>query len=145
MRTLRRVIVATATSKAIDAAVRDNGLTPPVPVSPPVSKVDEHRKTMVEPVRYERPYVGKVVHYVLAGGEHRAALITRLVKENGVDVTALVVFLDMYTDVQLCGGAEASRGTMTRFNVHRDEGRSIAGTWHQIEDVEALDEKGMPY
>ena len=75
------------------------------------------------------PTVGRIVHYVMPNGGHRAALITRV---HGTSCVNLAVFPD--------GDGEADapqiRKTSVTFREEHCEGRAEgANTWHWPERV----------
>lgn len=68
---------------------------------------------------------GRIVHYVIADGEHRPAIVVKVwSKESGV--CNLVQFTDSKNDGE-CGL------TAWRTSINPDEDEKRPGTWHWIE------------
>lgn len=72
--------------------------------------------------------VGRIVHFVIPGGEHRAAVVSR-VWNNHTGVINCTVFTDTLNDpVSFHFGKETVLVTSVNYS---DEG--LEGTWHWIE------------
>jgi len=94
----------------------------------------------------QKPTIGRIVHYVLANGEHRPAIIVRVWPgeygndevKDGINVQ---VFLDGGNDTDAALGMgyttmdERERGTAWRTSV-RYSGESVPGSWHWPEREE---------
>jgi hypothetical protein len=68
---------------------------------------------------------GRIVHYVLSNGEHRAAMVSRA-PSIGKEEVNLLVFEDVD---DLIGGCRLTPGPLDTRSVPHDEKRS-PGTWH---------------
>lgn len=93
----------------------------------------------------QKPTTGRIVHYVLANGDHRAALVTN---GFGDKIANLTVFLDHANDLQTSAqttgtgweikpqlipqntGAFTHGGGLHAASAHQDEDAKTPGTWH---------------
>lgn len=74
---------------------------------------------------------GRIVHYVLSDGQHRAALIVRVFPEGKPEgIANLYVFLDGENDKRIPHGAEYSNGIVWATSVHYDAAGTQHHTWH---------------
>ena len=69
---------------------------------------------------------GRIVHFVLPDGQHRAALVSRVWNDDGV--VNLHVFVDQANDRQI----KADNGILLQTSVTFSE-EPQPGTWHWIE------------
>jgi hypothetical protein len=86
--------------------------------------------------------IGRIVHYVLADGQHRPAIIVAAFHARA----NLTVFIDqmndynpgsmnMNTNLMPSGSAFLAGGTLAVGSAHQDEETKAAGTWHWPEVV----------
>lgn len=82
-------------------------------------------------IHYMKPSVGRIVHFMLPNGEHRAAFVVRVFDSNPTEssVANLQVFLDGGNDVEFVEHGM----TMWRTSVHQDASEKKPGTWHEPE------------
>ena len=73
--------------------------------------------------------VGRIVHYVLSNGEHRAAIVVRDWQEPSGSVN-LYVFLDGANDTNTAHGAEYAPGVIWATSAHYDAAGDKEHTWH---------------
>lgn len=73
---------------------------------------------------------GRIVHYVLANGEHRPAVIVK-VWDKHAGTSNLVVFMDGQNDEQT---GDNNRNTQWQTSVVYSEAKE-PGTWHWIEKL----------
>lgn len=74
---------------------------------------------------------GRIVHYVMTNGEHRAAIVVKVwSKESGV--SNLTVFTDWTNDMKTSDGSPLQSGDMWETSVLYSE-EPKPGTWHWIE------------
>ena len=95
----------------------------------------------------EKATVGRIVHYVLANGEHRPAIVVSETKSNIVNIQ---VFLDGSNDLSAelhdnTLGAifehERVYGNAWRLSVHyANAKKKVTGTWHWPERTVAAEE-----
>ena len=79
------------------------------------------------------PTVGRIVHYVVSPGEHRAAIVVR---HWSGDMANLYVFLDGMNDSYFNGvGTQIAPGLLWVTSVHQDEDEKKLFTWHWPERV----------
>lgn len=79
---------------------------------------------------------GRIVHYVLSNGDHRAAIIARVFAGGEMTgVVNLYVFLDGENDKHVPHGAEYAPGIVWATSAHYDEAGDKEHTWHWPERV----------
>ena len=93
----------------------------------------------------QKPTIGRIVHFVLAGGQHRAALVVNT--ESDSTNTNLKVELDMHRDMSFglhdgkpeplpsvrgerIGGQYYGDGVLHLTSIRQDEDNHAPGTWH---------------
>lgn len=83
-----------------------------------------------------KPSIGRIVHYVLAPGEHRPAIIVQVFAQSGYlrNECNMQVVLDGANDERHMPSSMASSGTLGiqawRASVPQDEETKAVGTWH---------------
>lgn len=96
----------------------------------------------------QKPTIGRLVHYVLANGQHRAATVVNV---SGADRANLTVHLDQMNDLDVTldhgiqmtrlhcrkglitegqGALDMMNGTLAVGSAHQDEDAKTPGTWH---------------
>ncbi len=78
-----------------------------------------------------KPSIGRIVHYVLANGEHRPAIIVRVWSDVCIN---LLVFRDGINDPGLLGGGDGYVQWATSVVQNEDEKSPLS--WHWPEKVE---------
>lgn len=86
------------------------------------------------------PSIGRTVHFVLANGQHRPAVIVRVFDEppTPTSVANLQVFLDGSNDAP--AREPGASDLLWRTSVHQDAAEMKPGTWHSPELVTAAPE-----
>lgn len=86
--------------------------------------------------------IGRIVHYVLADGQHRPAVVVQTwnpeTSSYAEGVVNLQVFMDGTNDLRASAGLtreQAERGLVWVTSVHPDESKA-PGTWHWAEIAE---------
>lgn len=79
------------------------------PPTAPRPAQETHRMTQPAPTATPEPTTGRIVHYVLADGQHRAATITNAFGGRRANLT---VHLDQMNDVDLGCDVQTERGTV---------------------------------
>jgi hypothetical protein len=85
------------------------------------------------------PSIGRTVHFVLANGQHRPAIIVRVFGEppTPTSVANLQIFRDGSNDVPSRAPGEGDM--LWRTSVHQDAETMQPGTWHSPEVVTAVE------
>lgn len=103
----------------------------------------------------QKPSIGRIVHYILANGQHRAATV---VNAFGGDRCNLTVHLDGMNDLEGGGGAstasvtgirpqgayDLNNGSLAAGSVAQDEDEKKPGTWHWPEREDGTTVPGSP-
>lgn len=77
---------------------------------------------------------GKIVHYVLSNGEHRAAIVVRVFESGKPHGLAnLIVFSDGANDARDVSGNVSEQGLFWATSAHYDPAGTEHHTWHWIE------------
>ncbi|GGO19555.1 hypothetical protein [Deinococcus humi] len=106
----------------------------------------------IEVKEVQRPTIGRIVHFVLANGQHRAAMVTNAwdSPSDHPDHCNLTVFLDQSNDLEVHRDAlganivrvyaknnlhagiasDLNNGTLAAGSVRQDEADKAPGTWH---------------
>jgi hypothetical protein len=83
---------------------------------------------------------GRIVHYVLANGQHRPAIVVRNWSNPAIPgsdgMVNLIVFADGSNDYEAIQGA-TELGMFWATSVHYDPAGKMHHTWHWIERTEA--------
>ncbi len=78
---------------------------------------------------------GRIVHYVLKNGEHRAAIVVRVFEPYGKEagLANLIVFSDGSNDASAVSGNVSEQGIFWATSAHYDPEGTKHHTWHWIE------------
>lgn len=78
---------------------------------------------------------GRIVHYVLSNGEHRAAIVVRVFGQYGKEtgLANLLVFSDGANDKGVVSGNVSEQGVFWATSAHYDPEGTKHHTWHWIE------------
>lgn len=77
---------------------------------------------------------GRIVHYVLSNGEHRAAIVVRVFEPGKpLGLANLIVFSDGSNDRGAVFGNVSEQGLFWATSAHYDPEGTTHHTWHWIE------------